>query len=350
MRICFYAVRVVLAVVAISAAPMLSAGAAELDILKGQSIRAIIGGNAGAGTDVIARAFFGALGRALPGTAINMQNIPAGSGAGAVKELAEARGNLVTISIFGNGPLYAQLQSSAAVPYDLSKLHWLGSLAGNRRVLAMRKGLGAPKFETLLTLGRQPIAPTTNAVSPNHIEALLLNAVLGLRLKVVPGFSDGQIETMVLAGDGDIRISGSLQLAPMIEAGDMVPVLRFSAEGYPVSLQTLPRIADFALPGVPKDLVFLLETLNLLGRPYAAAPNTPPAVVAALRAAFEIAVKDPEYIAVMARNETVGDPTPGAQVGEAIGRLYGSASEIGPVFRAYLDCGAKLSDNPRATC
>ena len=93
----------------------------QFEVLKGKEIRAIIGGKPGAGTDVMGRAFFAALGRTLPETTIHIQTISGGAGAAAVKELAEATGNLVTVSIFGNGPIYSDLLATEAVPFDTSK-------------------------------------------------------------------------------------------------------------------------------------------------------------------------------------------------------------------------------------
>jgi tripartite-type tricarboxylate transporter receptor subunit TctC len=339
--------------IAIAAAVFLASGsgsAAELDVLKGQSIRAIIGGNAGGGTDVLGRIFLASLGRALRDTTINVQTIGAGAGAGAVKELFEARGRVITVSIFSTTPIYAQLMGTANVPFDVSKLRWLGSLADGRRVLAVRKGLNAPNLEALRGLSRQPIAATSDALASSTIDTLLLNAILGLRIKVVPGFGDAQVDTMLLAGDADVRLSGTIALGPLFASGDMVPIMRIGDGAYPDSMKSLPKLADLARPSAPNDLVFLLETLNQLGRPYAAAPDTAPEVVDALRAAFEIAIADPQYLAAMEQREAVGKSTSGAELTAAIERLFNPSAEIGPLVRKYRDCGARVSDNLPGNC
>lgn len=322
--------------------------AAEFDALAGRTIRAIIGGSPGGGTDVIGRAFFAALQKAVPEASIRVQTIDGGQGAVAVKELSLAGGNLITVAIFANGPIYSQLLASDAVPFDLSRLNWLGSLADNRRLVAVRRAAGSD-FSGLAKATRQPVMPISSAGSPGYIEAMLLNALTGLHLKVVPGFSDAQADQMLLAGDADVRLSGSFALGPMIASGDMVPVLRIGDGSYPAPLRSLPKLADVAKPGAPKELIFLLDSMNRLGRLYAAAPGTPPAAIAALRASFEVAVRDPGFLAAMARNETIGDPTSGEELAEAMRRILGDPN-LPPMIAAFRDCGQKMSDNVLVQC
>ena len=321
----------------------------QFEALKGKEIRAIIGGKPGAGTDLMGRAFFAALGRVLPETTIHIQTISGGAGAAAVKELAEATGNLVTVSVFGNGPIYSDLLATEAVPYDISKLQWLGSLASSRRVMSIRKTLGPTSFETLLKFDRQPLTPSSSAGSPNNIEALLINAITGLHLKVVPGFEDAQIETMLMAGDADVRIAGSFQIAPLIESGDMIPILRLGDGAYPESMKSLVKLATVALPQAPRELVLLMETLNQLGRPYAAAPGTDPAIVAALRAAFPIANEDPAFKEFMNKEGFIASSTLGGELQTALDSLL-SNPNLRSIVRQGLECGKAMSEDPAATC
>jgi len=321
----------------------------EFDALKGREIRAIIGGKPGGGTDLMGRAFFAALDRLLPDTTIHIQTINGGAGAAAVKELSVAGGDLITISIFGNGPVYGQFLSDEKQEFDIGQLKWIGSLADNRRVVSMRKSLGEPRIETLRKMDRQPITPSSAAGSPNNIESLLINAITGTHLKVVPGFGSSQIDTMLIAGDADVRLSGSYQIEPLIESGDMVPILRLSDGAYGEVFQSLPKLEEVALPNTPSSLLLFLETLNKLGRPYAAAPNTSPAVVDALRAAFVVAVEDSEFKTYMASIGIVGGSTRGAGIQGAMDQLL-TDTELKSTIQRYVDCGRAMSDDPKAQC
>jgi hypothetical protein len=129
----------------------------------------------------------------------------------------------------------------------------------------------------------------------------------------------------------------------------MVPVLRLGDGAYPDSMKSLPKLRDVARAGASENLILMLETLNRLGRPYAAAPGTDAEVVTALRAAFLIAVENPEFAAFMAKEGIVGGSTPGAELQSAMESLLSDA-DLRPVVRKYVDCGKAMSDDASAEC
>ena len=112
----------------------------ELDILKEETFRVIVGASAGGTTDTIARTFVRFLKDVLPESTFRIQNVRGSGGAKAVKELQEAEGSLTTFAVINNGPIYAQIASPEAAPYDLNRVHWIGSVMGVERVLAMPSG------------------------------------------------------------------------------------------------------------------------------------------------------------------------------------------------------------------
>jgi hypothetical protein len=323
----------------------------ELDALRGKTIRGIIAAAAGQTTDKSARLFFAGLEKILPDTTIRLQNIDGGGGAKGIKELFDADSNVVTIAIFANGPIYSYLLSSDAVPFDLAQLHWIGALSNNQRLLAIRKGLDGTTVETLLKLDRQPIAATSDAGSPSTVESLLLNSITSLRLKIVPGISAGQQLTMVLAGDVDVIIGGETQLAPQIETGDVIPVVRFSRDGYSPALGSLPILSDIVSGGgASDDLVLLLDNLNRIGRLVAAAPSTEPSVVAALRVAFDRTVSDTAYAAAIAAAKLLSVPTSGNEVRNRLSPFLDQSTDFKKTVKDHLECGQKISDGGAVGC
>jgi tripartite-type tricarboxylate transporter receptor subunit TctC len=59
----------------------------------------------------------------------------------------------------------------------------------------------------------------------------------------------------------------------------------------------VPVVADLAGNADDRALIELVLSGCALGRPLAVTPDTPPERVAALRAAFDATVKDPEFLA-----------------------------------------------------
>ena len=319
--------------------------------LKGQTIRYIIGGSAGGGTDRMGRMFATALGRALPDTGIHIQNIRGAGGSLAVAEVANATGGLVTMTFSNYGPIYVQLLQTAAAEFDLTKLKWIGSVGDNQRVLVMRKGLGPATIETLQTLDRQPVAAAAGiAGSPSYSELLLLNSILGLHMKVAADVDDPLIQTMMMSGDVDATLNSYASIKPMIDSGDAVPVLVYSQEDAPEALKGVPVLRDLAPKGKYDEVINLLETLGRGGRIIVAAPDTPADQVAALRAAFEKVVADPRFNADMKAGAFVVNAVPGKTVEARISSFFEGTGAFQATVKRTLACGQTMSDGASATC
>jgi tripartite-type tricarboxylate transporter receptor subunit TctC len=324
----------------------------ELDILKGQTIRVIIGSGPGSTTDIPARALFNVMERLLPDTTIRLQNINGSGGGKAINEMmGSGGGSLVTIVVTGNGPIYAKLTSPDLSPHDLTSLQWIGAIEKAERFLGIGKALGSSSVDALRGLDRQPVAGSTDKLSSTTIQYYLVSAMLGLRMKVVLGTDEGQQAAMLLSGNLDASIGNPFDLTGMVESGDIVPVLKFSRDTAAKILEGVPVLADVAPADVPKDLVYVMETLDKLGRVYAAAPATDPKIVDALRVAFDRAASDAAFLEDMNRRKINISPTPGAEVREAVQKLLGPSGEgLRSGLQSYLACGEKMSDQGAESC
>lgn len=323
----------------------------EFDILKGQTIRVIIGSGPGGTTDTTARSFFKSLDEILPDTTIRIQNMRGSGGAKAVKELQEADGKLITVAIFGYSPIYGQLISPEISPYDLTRVHWIGALTKKQRVLAMQSGLGGTALATLPRLGRQAISATSDALSSTTIETLLLNAMFGLRMKIVRGTNDTQQAAMLLSGDIDAILGDPSEFDQQFKSGALIPVLRFSSDTVSPLLEGVPAISDIVPADVPQELVFLMETLDKTGRLLAAAPSTDPKIVDALRVAFGMIANDQSYFDEMARVGIAVAPTSGSELTERLEKVLGASSvPLQEALSYYLACGERMSEEGASNC
>ena len=270
--------------------------------------------------------------------------------AAALRDVQDSRGDVITVVGISNGPIYAHFTADE-VPYNLASLKWIGSINDNQRVLFARKG-AATTFAALRTLGRQPIAPASDATSVSTQESYLISAMTGIRLKVVPGISDAVRDTMFVSGDVDVLSSNPAARRAMVDAGILVPVLRLGDGAYSDEVNRLPKLGDVALPTVPADLVFFMESLNRLGGLVAAAPATAASDVAALRVAFDRVVAHPDFKSeTVATMQVLGQPTPGAHTEDIFRRLLAdNGSRLKSIVKGHLTCGQKISDAPSTVC
>lgn len=322
----------------------------DLDALRGQTVRVIIGANAGGTTDTSARMFLDFVKALLPETTMRIQNMGGSGAAAAVKEVQEAEGSVVTIAIFNYGPIYNQLVSPELAPYDLSRLQWIGAMERVQRVLAIRSGLGGTTIDALRGLDRRAVIGASDASSPSTIEAYLINAMFGLGVRVLQGSSDSQNEVLLLAGEIEAEIGNPFEMSPKFESGAEIPVLRFSRDTV-LNIEGVPAIADIAPADVPDELIFFFETLDKTGRLVTASPATDPAVVASLRAAFDAVTADPEFVAAMAGIDIAVVPTNGPELSERLERLLGPESgNLQQILQSYLECGRRMSAEGVTAC
>lgn len=319
-----------------------------LAALDGKTIRFIIGGSPANETDNYGRAFVEGLQAVLPNTTILAQNLNGGGGALALAEAmgANATGP-ITLALTHSTPVYSQIFGSDLAAFDLNDFHWIGALTNNQRLVAVRAGLAAGSFEELVALDRPLIAPLSGSTA--EIEAKLLGAMTELRLSIVPDVDDGLRATLLMAGDADVAIGSQVSLQPLIAAGVLVPVLRLGANGYPPELDALPTLREVARAGISRDVIGMTESLNNLGRLVVAPPATDPAIVDALRAAFDAAMAHPATAAAYARGGLVQAPTGGAAVEAAMAALLGNTSARA-TFVAYLACGEREIAGVEETC
>lgn len=319
-----------------------AAPAGGIESLEGRTLRIISSGGPGSTSDHYARAFAAGVEEVLPGLTVGVQSVTGAAGSVALKELMGAKGGLLTAAVFGGGALYNQILGTATIDLDLGDIRWIGVFGGDRRVLGLRKGFGT-SFEALLEGDARPLLLGPSPRSLAVLETRLINAMSGTRIRIGTGFDDALRRSMIMSGDGDVLLQGIADLQPLIDSGDLVPVLRYSRDGYPVELEGVPTLADVARPGIPSELIDVMLAFNDFSQFFGAAPATSPADVEALRALFDRAVKEPSYADKVEAMGLVNQPTPGVRVSERVSGLLSLPEESRKKIQAALDCGEALS-------
>jgi tripartite-type tricarboxylate transporter receptor subunit TctC len=327
---------------------VLGEGCHAASALDGATIRIIIAHKAGNTTDTMARLFARTLEKHLPTASINIQNLDGNGGTLAMNEIHEAKGSLVTIGFVNSSVIFSQVTRGDALPYEIKDFHWIGALASSQRVLVVRKD-AMDRADPAKPGAKALVSLAMSASAQNYIDGLLLNSMTSLRLRMVPGFKTEQQNAMLLAGDADAGIGTYENFREFIEAGDLVPVLKFGTVGYPDALKTLPTLEDIALPNASRDVIALSTQLSDMGRFVVAAPATSPARQEALSAAFDQVVADPDYLNGLKAANFIGTPAEGRIVTQFIDQLLGN-DKVLKELRAVIACGQQISDGSRRMC
>ncbi len=334
---------------AVSAVGMNPGGAhaGEFDVLKGKTIRFIIGGSPNGGTDLYSRPLVTGLKAVLPDTKISAQNID--KSAVAVQEVASAAGSVITVATLPNSPIYSQIVGAESTTRDIRSLKWIGAITSNHRVGFLRKSLGATTLAEVKGLGRQLVALTGPAGEANYFDTLLASVASGLNLRVVPGFDEEQRMAMLLAGDADFVFTNYFDVRALVDSGDLVPIFRINTHGYPPQFDAVPVLKDVAPASAPRNVIDSMEQLNLMGRMLAASPHTDEETVTALRSAFLRALALPEVVDTYRKGNLLPAPTEGEQVAIWISRLV-SSDEVRAQIRDSIECAKAISEQSASEC
>jgi len=301
---------------------------------KDKRVRMLVGYGVGTGNDLYLRLLARHIGKYIPGKpAMVPENMPGAGGIVMFNHLynVAARDGLV-LAHPGRSLVTEPLYGNAQARYDALKFGWLGSM--NRDVatcIAWAKS-GINSIEDARR--REVAVGATGAAAESNYFPKLLNAVLGTRFKTVLGYPDsGAVGIAMERGELDGYCSftwAAIKSArPNWLADRQINVLlQLSMNKHP-ELPGVPLVADLAKDDATRRILTLAFGAQKMGRPVATTPGVPVERLAALRRAFDAAVKDPDFREDARRSALeVEGPITGQEVDEVLGGIYATPREI----------------------
>lgn len=264
-----------------------------------RNLDVIVPFSAGGGFDLFARAVARSMEKQF-GRGINIipRNV---AGAGGIRGLATLYRAAPDGYTFGIVPIPGAVQPvllGQKVEYDLDKITWLGVVSIGRYALVVGK---TSPFQTLEAFRRgSPRLPFV--ASPGGNDFAMTKIILGTLkseakyLSSFPGAPEAQLATV--RGEADAALGIEETVDRNLATGDLKPIL------------SLRPKSTARFPGVPTvDDIGHPELANLaLYRLFAAPPSLDPDVRSKLVAAFQAAIKDPEFTAWSEKTRSPVDP------------------------------------------
>jgi tripartite-type tricarboxylate transporter receptor subunit TctC len=272
------------------------------DFYRGKTISIVVGSSAGGGYDALSRVAARYLGGHIPGNpTVIVRDMPGAGGIVATSYIANVapRDGLTIACVLANTPFEPLLGTKEAT-YDATKLSWLGTPSVETGLLAVWY---ASPIKTLDDARKTEMtAGVTGTNSEPALFARLLNEVLGLKIKVIPGFP-GQNDAYLAMERGELDTVGTILWSSLTSTKPEW----IRDKKIRILLQYGPE-KEAALPDVPygPDLVsnaddkLLFEAAYAplsVGRPFVAPPDLPPERAAALRAGILATFRDPQFLA-----------------------------------------------------
>ncbi|HZT52438.1 MAG TPA: tripartite tricarboxylate transporter substrate-binding protein [Stellaceae bacterium] len=324
------------AVVLVAAVPAPSRAAeAVAKFYAGRNVSLYIGSTPGGGYDSYARLIARHLGDHIPGKpTIVPANMPgAGSNKLAYYIFAVAPKDGTAIGAIFPGAVIDPLIGDKKVEHDPTKLVYVGSANSEADLCFVRSDSPTKSFKDAMTRETR-LAASAEGGSTRDFPAVLDN-VLGTKFRLAVGYP-GSREIMHAVEQGEVEGACGLGVSSLATAhpdwlpsGQMVPIAQESIKGHPMlNAKHVPLTLDFAKNDEQRQMLELLYSQLVFGRPYVVPPGTPPERVAALRKGFMETMQDPALKEDAKRVRLELEPTSGEDVQALVTKVYATPPAI----------------------
>ena len=312
----------------------LASGAAAQDVeafYRGKTLRIVVGFSSGGGYDQYGRQLAKHIGKHIPGAPTTVvQNMP---GAASLKSLqyldAGAPTDGTTMVTFNPGLILGSLTAPSKTPLDFRNFAWIGNISEDVRVCFTWHARGIRDWKAFLAR-ENVVFGNTGVGTSAYLDDRMLLMLFGVKLKMVQGYPGSADKKIAIEGgelDGDCGSWTSLPLEWLRDKKIDIHV-RFS-NTIPADMpKDIPWASDFLDTEAKKQTFRLLVSGAEIGRPFLMSKSVPADRIAALRAAFDATMKDPEFLADAEKQRLLVGPDSGEVVAKRIADIYASPREV----------------------
>ncbi len=302
------------------------------EFYRGKSISLVIGFSVGGGYDLYARHLARHMGKHVPGNPMIVPQNMTGAGslraANFIYATAPKDGTAIATVTRSTG-INPLLESGAT--FDGSKFAWIGSVTNEISTCITWHASGVKTLgdflEKPLMLGGQ--GPSAD---PDMFANIYRN-VFGAKIKLVSGYPGTNEITLAMERgevDGVCGLSwGTIKTrhAHWLREKKINLLIQASFKKDP-ELRDVPLIMDLIKTEEQRQILAPFLAAQEMARPFIAPPGIPEDRKAALRAAFNATMKDPDYLADAQRLKIEVNPVTGQDIDRMLTELYATPKEI----------------------
>lgn len=310
-----------------------SAQDAVASFYRGKTITISVGFTAGGGYDLHARTLARHMGRHIPGSPnIVVKNVPGAAGLILANQLYNTLPKDGTeIATFDRAIPLEPLVAPERARFDSLKLNWIGSTDNDVSTCFSWHAASVKTFNDLYT--RELVVGGTGTGGNAHIYPKVLNAVLGTKFKVIPGYP-GSAEVLLAMERGETEGFCSMGFVtleftkPQWVRDRSVNILVQLGITKNKNHMDVPLALDFARTMEDRQAIEFVVSPNLFARPFTAPPGVPAERVLALRRAFNATFDDPEYLAEAKQRKMQVLLVRGEEIDAVLKRIYGMPRSV----------------------
>ncbi len=310
---------------------------AVADFYRGKTIRIVVGFAPGGAFDVYSRILAKYLPKYLPGSpTVIVENRPgAGSvlAANAVYNTEPKDGTV--IGSFNEFLVLQQLMDAPGIQFDTGRFQWLGSSVSTFSACLARTDVGIRSIQEIMD-GKELVVGTTGPGAATHDTPAVLNAALGTRFKLVPGY-DGiakvqlaleskEVDGYCVSFDA-VQIVGRHMLEGDSPSARVLVVMGDKTLDHPF-LKGVPAAETLAKTEEARTLLRTLHAPSQMSKPFAVAPDVPRDRVEALRKAVADSFADPQFRDEAQRAQQEVSPSNGERVTAIVRQLLSTPPPV----------------------
>jgi tripartite-type tricarboxylate transporter receptor subunit TctC len=252
-------------------------------------------------SDLYARLLARHMSRFIPGAPnIVVQGMPGAGGLKAIEYLyniAPKDGSV--ICTIGSGLPFEPILGRSELKFDPNRLTWLGSMS---RSVSVGMSWHTSSVKTLDDLmQRELLIPGTGVGADSQLVPAAINQLTGTRFKIISGYPNIlqaalAMESGEVEGMGYWTLSSVMSAHPTWIAEKKVNVLFHTGQTPQAELPGVPMIRTRGKTPVDAEALDFVLAREVIGRPFVAPPDLPPARAKILRDAFSATLRDPEFL------------------------------------------------------
>jgi tripartite-type tricarboxylate transporter receptor subunit TctC len=299
------------------------------DFYHGQRVTLLVGANTGGGYDSFARPVSRNLGRFIPGSpSIVIRYMPGAALIAANTLYSIGTFDGLTIGAVQRQIPFEPLLGEKQARYDPRRMTWLGSLNAEVGVTIVWHTAPHQSMKDVFTTPL--IVASLGTGTDADIETGAMNRMLGTKYKLISGY-DGTSQALLAMERGEVQgvhgISWNYirqQRSGWLQDKSARILLQTSLKPAP-DLKDVPTIYDFIKTDHDRQIWNLILAQKEIARPYVLPPGVPADRAQALQKAMDEMVKDPQFLADIAKSNAEINYTPGPEMQEIISNVYSAS-------------------------
>jgi tripartite-type tricarboxylate transporter receptor subunit TctC len=313
------------------------------DFYAGKTINIYIGTGEGPGAMTsYPRAIASVIPKYIPGhPSIVIRHMPGAGGIKAANFLYSiAPQDGTAWGFITRGFVRAPLMRTPQADFDPTKFQWIGTPSQETTVAAV--WAAGTKVRTMADATKDEVVfGGTSLATDTGLFPTILNKLIDTKFKVVVGYkASSDVDLAMERGEaqGKIWTWASLKsgrTATWVADKKVILLAQFGL-ARAKDLPDVPLVLDFARTPEDRQVMELIFSPIALGYPSFMGPGVPRERVEIMRRAFDKAMQDPDFIALLQQQTLAHDPATGEQLQAIVARMYGMPPTVVERARALI--------------